>query len=69
MRDAAGILQAVAADHAFKRAFDDHVDQIGQSIFGQGQVLLVLDNFEQVASFADQTIARWLTTGPESSSS
>ena len=31
----------------------------------RGQFLLVLDNFEQIVSFAEDTVGTWLTVAPD----
>lgn len=38
----------------------DPVDQIGAAIAERGDCLVILDNFEQVAGFALQSLGRWL---------
>ena len=39
---------------------DDPVVQLGHAIAARGRCLLILDNFEQVAGFAQATLGRWL---------
>ena len=39
---------------------DDPVTQLGHAIAGRGQCLVILDNFEQVARYAEETLGRWL---------
>jgi tetratricopeptide (TPR) repeat protein len=39
---------------------DDPVSQIGKAIAGRGRALVILDNFEQVARYAEETLGRWL---------
>ncbi|MBX7196164.1 MAG: adenylate/guanylate cyclase domain-containing protein, partial [Sandaracinaceae bacterium] len=58
-RDPAGICMAVA------RAIDvelreDGVTQLGQALAARGRCLVILDNFEQVAAHAADTLAPWL---------
>src|SRR5207302_5140009 len=36
------------------------VIQLGHSIAGHGKCLVILDNFEQVARHAEETLGRWL---------
>ena len=38
--------------------------QLGQAIAGRGKCLVVLDNFEQVAKYAEETLGRWLERAP-----
>ena len=40
------------------------VVQLGQAIAGRGKCLVVLDNFEQVAKLAEETLGRWLERAP-----
>ena len=42
----------------------DPVVQLGQAIAGRGKCLIVLDNFEQVAKYAEETLGRWLERAP-----
>ena len=39
---------------------EDPVTQIGNVIAGRGPCLVILDNFEQVARHAEDTLGRWL---------
>jgi class 3 adenylate cyclase/predicted ATPase/Tfp pilus assembly protein PilF len=55
-----GIVQAVAQGLDLPLGKDDPVTQIGQAIAGRGQCLVILDNFEQVARHAEDTLGRWL---------
>ena len=55
-----GIVQAVAQGLDLPLGHDDPVTQIGQAIAGRGQCLVILDNFEQVARHAEETLGRWL---------
>jgi predicted ATPase len=43
----------------------DPVVQLGQAIAGRGNCLVILDNFEQVAKFAEETLGRWLVRAPQ----
>ncbi len=43
----------------------DAVDQIGRSLGGQTGALLVLDNFEQVAALAPETLGAWVRAAPD----
>ncbi|GMU59094.1 MAG: hypothetical protein AMXMBFR34_08570 [Myxococcaceae bacterium] len=44
---------------------DATVTHAGRTLKSLGRALVVLDNFEQVAPFAQQTVGRWLTLAPE----
>ncbi|MBS0446179.1 MAG: tetratricopeptide repeat protein [Proteobacteria bacterium] len=52
--------------HAVARAFDvplghdDPITQLGNAIAGHGRCLVILDNFEQVASCAETSVGKWL---------
>lgn len=43
------------------------VNQLGHAVAGRGRCLLVLDNFEQVAEHAEETLGAWLQRAPEAS--
>jgi len=58
-----GILFAVAQGLEVPLGKDPLV-QLGQAIAGRGKCLVVLDNFEQVAKFAEETLGRWLERAP-----
>jgi predicted ATPase/class 3 adenylate cyclase/tetratricopeptide (TPR) repeat protein len=53
--------------HAVGRALDvplgkeDPIVQLGNAIAGHGRCLVILDNFEQVARHAEETLGRWLS--------
>jgi predicted ATPase/Flp pilus assembly protein TadD len=57
--------------HAVGRALDvplgkeDPVVQLGNAIAGHGRCLVILDNFEQVARYAEETLGRWLSRANE----
>lgn len=59
-----GILFAVAQGLDVPLGQSDPVVQIGQAIAGRGKCLVLLDNFEQVARFAEETLGRWLECAP-----
>jgi predicted ATPase/Tfp pilus assembly protein PilF len=59
-----GIVHAVAQGLQLPLGAGDPVQQIGQAIAGRGAVLVVLDNFEQVARHAAATLGRWLDAAP-----
>ena len=56
-----GIVFAVAQGLDVPLGKDDPVTQLGHAIAGRGRCLLILDNFEQVARYAEQTLGRWLS--------
>ena len=43
----------------------DPVAQLAHAIAGRGACLVILDNFEQVARFAEPTLGRWLDHAPQ----
>ena len=55
-----GIASAVAQGLDVPLGKDDPVVQLGHAIAGRGQCLVILDNFEQVARCAGQTLGHWL---------
>jgi len=59
-RDVDGIVAAVARGLDVPLGKDDPIQQLGHAIAGHGECLLILDNFEQVARFAEETLGRWL---------
>ena len=56
-----GIVYAVAQGLDVPLGKDDPVIQIGRAIAGRGRCLVILDNFEQVARHAEETLGRWLS--------
>ena len=42
----------------------DPIVQLGQAIAGRGRCLVLLDNYEQIAKFAEDTLGRWLDAAP-----
>ena len=56
-----GIVHAVAQGLEVPLGKDDPVTQIGHAIAGRGRCLVILDNFEQVARHAEETLGRWLS--------
>ena len=56
-----GILHAVAEGLDVPLGKDDAATQLGHAIAGRGQCLLIVDNFEQVARYAEETLGRWLS--------
>ena len=60
-----GVLNAVALGLDVPLGKDDPVVQLGHTIAGRGACLVILDNFEQVARHAEETLGRWLGRAPE----
>jgi predicted ATPase len=60
-RGVEGIVSAVAQGLDVPLGRDDPVVQLGHAIAGRGACLVILDNFEQVASHAARTLGHWLT--------
>ncbi len=59
-RNLDGIAHAVSQGLDVPLGKDDPVTQLGQAIAGRGHCLVILDNFEQVAREAKETLGRWL---------
>ncbi len=59
-RDVNGIAFAVAQGLEVPLGKDDPVVQLGHAIAGRANCLVILDNFEQVARHAEETLGRWL---------
>ena len=55
-----GLVHAVALGLNVPLGKDNPVTQIGHAIAGRGRCLVILDNFEQVALTAEETLGRWL---------
>jgi predicted ATPase/predicted negative regulator of RcsB-dependent stress response len=64
-RGVEGIAHAVARALDVPLGKDDSIVQLGHAIAGRGRCLLVLDNFEQVARHAEETLGRWLDRASE----
>ncbi|NNC95596.1 MAG: AAA family ATPase [Chitinophagales bacterium] len=64
-RSVEGIAIAVAAALDIPLTKGDPLEQLGNSIHGLGRCLLIIDNFEQVVEFAEQTLDRWMDTASE----
>ncbi len=60
-RDTEGIIYAVAFTLDVPLTEEDPVQQLADAIAGRDRCLMVLDNFEQVAEHARDTVSRWLT--------
>ncbi len=59
-RNLDGLLHAVAQGLDASLGKDDAVLQIGHAIAGRGKCLVILDNFEQVARHAEETLENWV---------
>jgi predicted ATPase/Tfp pilus assembly protein PilF len=59
-RSSDGIVSAVAHGLDVPLGKDDPVTQLGRAIAGRGRCLVILDNFEQVARYAEETLDKWL---------
>ena len=59
-RSLEGVLQAVARGLEVPLGDADPGTQLGHAIAGRGDCLVILDNFEQVARHAEDTLGRWL---------
>jgi predicted ATPase/tetratricopeptide (TPR) repeat protein/class 3 adenylate cyclase len=59
-----GILFAVAQGLEVPLGKADPVVQLAQALAGRGKCLVVLDNFEQVAKHAEETLGCWLERAP-----
>ena len=55
-----GILHAVAQGLEVPLGKDDPVIQLGHAIAGRGKCLVIVDNFEQVTRYAEETLGQWL---------
>ena len=55
-----GIAYAVARGLEVPLSQGDPITQLGRAIAGRGDCLVILDNFEQVARLAGDTLGRWL---------
>ena len=64
-RSAAGIVHAVASALAVPLGKNDPVVQLGHAIAGRGPCLVILDNFEQVTRYAQETLGHWLDRAGE----
>ena len=64
-RSVEGVAIAVAQafDVALTRA--DPIAEVGEQLARRGEMLLVLDNFEQVVQFAVETVGRWRASAPQ----
>lgn len=60
-----GIVYAVAQGLDVPLGRTDPVVQLGAAIAGRGPCLVILDNFEQVSRFAEETLGQWLDRAGE----
>jgi predicted ATPase/class 3 adenylate cyclase len=60
-----GILSAVAQGLDVPLGRTDPVLQLARAIAGRGECLVILDNFEQVAQHAEETLGHWLDRAPQ----
>ncbi len=64
-RDREGIFSVVSRALNIQLETATPADQISMSLAARGPCLLILDNFEQVARHAEQTVGLWLEHAPE----
>jgi predicted ATPase/serine/threonine protein kinase len=63
--DVDSICAAVARALSVPLVPGDPVKQLGHAILARGEVLLVMDNFEQVVAQAPDTIEKWMRAAPQ----
>jgi len=66
-RSVDGIFFAVAQGLDVPLSETDPAVQLAHAIRGRGRCLMILDNFEQVARHAEETLGRWMDRAPEAS--
>ncbi len=44
---------------------ENNIQRLGDAIAGRGRILLILDNFEQVTTTAEETLGAWLAAAPQ----
>lgn len=59
-----GIARAVADALDVPLGKEDPIAQLGSAMAGRGDCLVMLDNFEQVSRYAQDTLGRWLDRAP-----
>ncbi|MEL4178310.1 tetratricopeptide repeat protein [Roseateles sp. PN1] len=64
-RSVDGLASAVAQGLGMRLDKLDPVEQLCRAIAGRGRCLLILDNFEQVARHAEDTLGQWLDRAPD----
>ena len=60
-----GIVHAVAEALAVPLGKEEPITQLGNAIAARGRCLVILDNFEQVSRYAEETLGRWLNRAIE----
>ncbi|MBM3271419.1 MAG: tetratricopeptide repeat protein [Candidatus Sericytochromatia bacterium] len=60
----AAVAQALRIARSPGQSLEGAIDQVGQAIADRGDVLLVLDNFEQLVACGPATVGRWLELAP-----
>jgi predicted ATPase/class 3 adenylate cyclase/tetratricopeptide (TPR) repeat protein len=60
-----GITHSVAEGLGVPLGKADPLQQVGDALAGRAPCLVILDNFEQVTSHAEQTVGRWLDRAPK----
>ena len=60
-----GIVHAVAEALTVPLGKEEPVTQLGNAIAARGRCLVILDNFEQVSRYAEETLGRWLNRAIE----
>ena len=60
-----GIALSAAAALGVELGRDDPITLLGRVLANRGQALVILDNFEQVSSYADASVGRWLELAPD----
>jgi len=63
-RSIESICNAIASSLSIGVRSGDPVNSVAASLRERGHVLLILDNFEQIARFANDTIGHWLRESP-----
>lgn len=63
-RDLDGVCHAVARALDVPLSARDPLKQLGHAIAARGELMLVLDNFEQVVTHASATVEKWMETAP-----
>jgi serine/threonine protein kinase/tetratricopeptide (TPR) repeat protein len=64
-RDVNAMASIVARSLGIQLGRGDPLDQIGHAIAGRGRCLVLMDNFEQVAGGAAETVGQWLERAGE----
>ncbi len=64
-RDLPGVYRAVAQGMGLPLSGAAPAEQLARAIAGRGRCLVILDNFEQVASLAETSLGAWLDRAPQ----